>query len=257
LTDFRELAEQPGTGVRMAPVLTVGDLPSGTALPPQVALIPDLRACEPAELPEGFAAGFRSTMPLMDMPRYLDYLTTRLTAGGGRIEIRNVGSLAEAAEAAPTVVNCSGLGARELAADRSVRPVRGQFVVVTNPGLHECFVELSTAAEATIFCPHADRVLCGGIAVPDAYGTEPDPEVSERILERCRRVEPRLAQAEVIGTLVGLRPGRPSVRVEVETIGAARCVHNYGHGGNGVSLSWGCAREAAALALGRPVPDPA
>ncbi|EUA43096.1 FAD dependent oxidoreductase family protein [Mycobacterium xenopi 3993] len=80
-------------------------------------------------------------------------------------------------------------------------------------------------------------------------GPHPLPDVTERILQRCRAIEPRLADAEVVETITGLRPGRPAVRVEVEPVGRARCVHNYGHGGNGVTLSWGCARQAARLVL--------
>jgi D-amino-acid oxidase len=71
--------------------------------------------------------------------------------------------------------------------------------------------------------------------------------VADQILQRCRRVEPRLAEAEVIETITGLRPDRPSVRVEIEPLGAARCVHNYGHSSNGVTLSWGCARDVVRL----------
>jgi len=41
---------------------------------------------------------------------------------------------------------------------------------------------------------------------------------------------------------VGLRPNRPAVRLEAEPLGDGRRVHCYGHGGMGVSLSWGCAR---------------
>lgn len=252
LRDFRELAALPGTGVRMAQVLTVGDLPSADRLPPQARLIPDLRQCDAAELPAGFPAGFRGSMPVMDMPRYLDYLSDRLARAGGEIEIRKVGSLAEAADAAPVVVNCSGLGARELAGDPRVRPVLGQFVAVQNPGLDQVFLELTAASEMTHFCPHRDRVLCGGISVPERWDTDPDAGVTERILARCRRVEPRLRDADVIDVWVGLRPDRPAIRVEAEPIGRARCVHNYGHGGSGVSLSWGCARETAALALAEP-----
>jgi D-amino-acid oxidase len=72
--------------------------------------------------------------------------------------------------------------------------------------------------------------------------------VTDRIVARCRRVQPRLHDAEIIEVVTGLRPDRPAVRVEAEPLGSGLCVHNYGHGGNGVSLSWGCAREAAELA---------
>lgn len=49
---------------------------------------------------------------------------------------------------------------------------------------------------------------------------------------------------------VGLRPARdPGVRVEREvTARGGVLVHNYGHGGAGVTVAWGCAEEAAALA---------
>ena len=47
---------------------------------------------------------------------------------------------------------------------------------------------------------------------------------------------------------VGLRPGRPEIRLERETLpDGVPCVHNYGHGGSGVTLSWGCAEETLRL----------
>jgi D-amino-acid oxidase len=49
---------------------------------------------------------------------------------------------------------------------------------------------------------------------------------------------------------VGIRPGRPRVRLERVDSGSRAIVHNYGHAGNGVMLSWGCADAATALALG-------
>ena len=249
LRDFTVLADDPGSGVRIAAALTVGDLPGPGELPPQARLIPDLRPADSAEVPEGYGQGFRARMPLVDMPRYLDYLTERLVAAGGEIEIRALRSLDEAGRAAPVVVNCSGLGARELVGDREVHPVFGQHVVLTNPGLDTVFMELSQEPEWTSFFPHPGRVVCGSISVPGRWDTAVDPPASERILRRCRRTEPRLRDAQVIDVITGLRPGRPAVRVEAETSGAVRYVHNYGHGGNGVSLSWGCAREAARLAV--------
>lgn len=257
LPEFVELAKDPATGVRMAPVLSVGDMAAvNDKLPPQARSIPDLRPCRPDELPDGFRTGSWATMPLADMPRYLDYLLDRLGAAGVIIEDRAVGSLVEAAEEAPVVVNASGLGARELAGDTEVHPVFGQHVVLTNPGIDEAFMELSMAGEWTSFFPHPERVVCGGISVANRWDRTPDPEVTERILERCRGIEPRLRDAEVIEVVTGLRPMRPAVRVEAEPLGTAWCVHDYGHGGNGVSLSWGCAREVVELAS-RAGRDPA
>ncbi len=248
LRDFRALARDPDTGVRMASALTVGALPIGDDMPPQARLIPDLQPCLPEELPAGYSAGFRATMPLADMPRYLDYLTARLATHGVEIEQRTVRSLDEATSVAPLVFNCAGLGARELTGDASLRPVRGQHVIMTNPGIDELFLELDDAPEWTNIFPHPTRVVCGGIAVPDSEDTAVDDELTERIVRRCRAIEPRLHDAEVTEVLVGLRPDRPVIRVEAEQVGDARVVHNYGHGGNGVSLSWGCAREAVSLA---------
>lgn len=248
LADFVALADDPATGVRMAPALTVGDLPATGELPPQTRSIPHLRPCSADELPDGFGGGFRATMPLVDMPRYLDYLTARLSAAGVDVREHAVRSLAEAADAAPVVVNCTGLGSRDLLGDTELRPVFGQHVVLTNPGLDELFMELAMAAEWTSYFPHPDRVVCGGISLPDRSDRGADPEVTGRILSRVRAIEPRLHDAEVIEVVTGLRPTRSAVRVEAEPLGDAWCVHNYGHGGNGVSLSWGCARQATALA---------
>ncbi|OBJ85368.1 FAD-dependent oxidoreductase [Mycobacterium asiaticum] len=247
LLEFRRLAADPATGVRMAPGLSVGDLPAGDAMPPGVELIPDLRVAEAGEIPAGFRTGFHATMPLIDMPRYLDYLSGRLAAAGVGIEVHPITSLGEAAAAAPVVVNCTGLGARELADDDSVRPLFGQHVVLANPGLTQLFMQITEEDHWTCFFPHPQRVVCGGISIPDRWDTRPDPAVSERILADCRSVEPLLAEAAVLETITGLRPARPSVRVDGETVRGVRYIHNYGHGGDGVTLSWGCAREVARL----------
>ena len=246
LADFTALAAVPGSGVRMAQALTVSDMPAGDP-PPQTRSIPELRACDPAELPPGFTSGFRSVMPLADMPRYLDHLIARVTAAGVPISHRPVIALADAAREAPLVVNCAGLGARDFG-DASVRPVFGQHVVLANPGLDVLFMELSTSDEWTSYFPHVDRVVCGGIRIPGRWDRTPDPEITDRLLGRVHALEPRLRDAEVIEVVTGLRPDRPSVRVEAERLGAGWCVHNYGHSGTGVSLSWGCAREVVALA---------
>lgn len=249
LADFRALAADPSTGVRMAPAVTVGALPPDTELPPQVRMIPGLRPARPEELPAGHTAGFCALMAVVDMPRYLDHLTARLAEAGVVIEMRRVRSWTELAAEASVVVDCAGLGARDLAGDPDLEPAFGQHVVLSNPGLDTVFVDLTGGSDSTIFVPHPDRVVCGGISRPGRWDTAPDPEVTARILNRCRNAEPRLRDAELLDVLTGLRPSRPAVRVEAEDADGLRVVHNYGHGGHGVSLSWGCARDAARLTL--------
>src|SRR5262245_52580730 len=54
----------------------------------------------------------------------------------------------------------------------------------------------------------------------------------------------------IIRTVAGLRPYRRSgFVVRAEALGTKRLVHNYGHGGGGITLSWGSARLATELGL--------
>ncbi|MFE4797660.1 FAD-dependent oxidoreductase [Streptomyces sp. NPDC056708] len=246
LETFRELAEDQATAVR----LTSGIEASRTAgSPPDWATtLPGFRPCEPTELPTGFTAGYRFTVPLIDMPAYLDYLQRRLRAAGGTVEQRRLASLADVGPA-PVIVNCSGLGARDLALDRELRPIRGQHVVVINPGLTEFFSEnTGTSPDLLCFYPHDGTVVLGGTAIDDEGDLAPDDKAAARILARCAEVEPRLAQARVLENRIGARPARSTVRVETEEReDGSVIVHNYGHGGAGVTLSWGCAEESREL----------
>ncbi|WP_202946315.1 FAD-dependent oxidoreductase [Pseudonocardia dioxanivorans] len=218
--------------------------------PPQARIIPDLRAVDPAAVPAGFTSAARATMPLVDMPVHLPYLVRRAGAAGVTFSPGRVGSPAAATREWPVVVNCAGLGARELAADPTVYAALGQHVVLADPGLEELLIELTTEPEWVSVFPHGTRVVCGGIRRPGVEDTTPDPTTVRRILDRCVRAVPALADAEILGTPVGLRPERPSVRVEAERLGSALVVHDYGHGGNGVSLSWGCAARVRELVEG-------
>ena len=67
----------------------------------------------------------------------------------------------------------------------------------------------------------------------------------------CRRLSPvHVDPARVIRTIVGLRPYRPSgFVVTTQGVGAKTVVHNYGHGGAGITLSWGTSELAADLAM--------
>lgn len=131
-----------------------------------------------------------------------------------------------------------------------MRPVRGQLVVVENPGVREWFAEADPASSATTyFFPQPGGLVLGGTAEADDWRTEPDPGTAEAIVARCARVRPEIAGARVTAHRVGLRPSRDGgVRIEAEELpGGGLLVHNYGHGGAGVTVAWGCARAAASL----------
>ena len=243
---FRRLAEDPDAGVR----LTSGIEASRTAdAPPEWATtLPGFRSCAAAELPAGFTAGYRFTVPLIDMPTYLDYLLRRLHAAGGTVERRRLASLADVGPAT-VIVNCTGLGAKDLLPDPDLRPIRGQHVVVTNPGLIEFFSEdTGLSPDLLCFYPHGDIVVLGGTAIDGQGDLAADDKAAAGILARCAEIEPRLAQARVLEHRIGARPTRDTVRVEAERQeDGTMVVHNYGHGGAGVTLSWGCADEVQRL----------
>ena len=66
----------------------------------------------------------------------------------------------------------------------------------------------------------------------------------------CHLPPVHIAPEREIRTVVGLRPFRPSgFRVAKEMIGETAVVHNYGHGGGGITLSWGTSKLAVDLGL--------
>ncbi|MQS34767.1 FAD-dependent oxidoreductase [Streptomyces katsurahamanus] len=246
LAEFRLLAEDGESGVRMTGGIEAAR--HSMEAPEWSELLPDFRPCDADELPPGFVVGHRFTVPLVDMPVYLAWLRARFLELGGQIETRTVRSFDEFRGVA-AVVNCSGLGARALAIDTGLRPIRGQHVIVENPGLTEFFSEdTGLSPDLVCFYPHGDTVTLGGTAIDGDGSLADDDEAVRNILKRCAAVEPRLASARIIEQRIGARPTRAEVRVELDTgTYAAPLVHNYGHGGAGVTLSWGCARETARL----------
>lgn len=204
------------------------------------------RACAPGELRPGFVTGWRYRAPLVDMPRYLRYLARRLARAGGHMRRHHYDRLEEAMREAPVVVNCSGVGARSLAADTSVEAVRGQLVVMENPGIRSFFCDDTPGAEElTYIYPHSDVVVLGGTSERGNWDLQPDEAEAREIIRRCAAVEPSIAGAKVLTHRVGLRPARTRVRLVEETHDDTMLLHNYGHGGAGLTLSWACAREVA------------
>jgi D-amino-acid oxidase len=230
----------PEAGVRMrfGTELVRHDAPE----PWWAGAVPDLARV--TDVPDGFTGGWRFRSPVIDMSRYLPWLESRLAARGIVPEATTVADLSEIDG---TVVNCSGLGARDLVPDGEVTPVRGQVVVVEQVGLDEWLVDDGDDIALTYVVPRIDDIVVGGTAEEGRFDLDVDPETAAGILARATSLVPALADAREITHKVGLRPARPTVRLEAEHREGRTVVHCYGHGGAGVTLSWGCAADVVDL----------
>ncbi|MEJ3745400.1 FAD-dependent oxidoreductase [Actinomycetes bacterium KLBMP 9797] len=246
---LERLARDQGkdTGVRLVHGLEAARI---TVDPPAwVTRLDGFAVGRPHEMPSGYRSGWWYRAPIVDMPHYLRYLTSRLADRGGKIEIGAVTSLDEAHDRAPVAVNCTGFGACDLVPDGEVTPIKGQLVVVDNPGIEHFFAgyDHDDSPDLTYIFPQGEHVVLGGTAVRGRADTTPDPRATQGILRRCAAVEPALAGVRVHGVRVGVRPSRPRVRLERVEIDSRAVIHNYGHSGSGVTLSWGCAFDVLAL----------
>jgi D-amino-acid oxidase len=252
-------ADVEGTGVRMADVLELLAAPAPD--PWWVTAVTSFRHATPAELPSGYSDGYVFSSPVVEMPIYLDYLLRRFAATGGTITQRAVNSLGDALAECPVVVNCTGLGARDLTGDADLHPSRGQVLRIRATGFRRCILDDTGPNAVAYIVPRLTDIVLGGTDDEGNAGTEPDPAVTADILRRCARLDPAFAAvsaADILSVAVGLRPVRSAVRLEAEHPDADHpdrlLVHNYGHGGAGVTLSWGCAAEVVSLVAAASAP---
>jgi D-amino-acid oxidase len=210
----------------------------------------------PEELPAGYAHAYVFTVPLIDTSIYLPYLRECFRSAGGRLERREIDRLADLCAPGRVVVNCAGLGARELADDPLVYPTRGQVVRIEPIPLDRFLLDQHGRHRLAYLVPRRHDCILGGTAEERDERMEADAATAQEIVRKCALLSPAARDAAVLGHAVGLRPCRPEIRLETESRPEGGCVvHNYGHGGAGVTLSWGCAAEVvdrvrAAVAAG-------
>jgi len=152
-------------------------------------------------------------------------------------------------------MNCLGMGAGPLLEDCSSYPIRGALVrckrSTTVPV--QAFMHADHPAGIAYVVSRPDLCLLGGTTDVGNSSTQTTKEETEAIISRCEAAIPDLSKNEdirksVLETWAGIRPGRVSVRVELDNSFEVPVVHNYGHGGSGWTISWGCALDAAELA---------
>lgn len=282
---FTELASDPATGVFVRPVTFYFKRPvsedpfQGRKMAELAARVRGFRH-DAAMIAEhginprsGVRDAHRHLAPMIDTDTYMAWLLREVTAAGCRIVQQSVPPpLCEQARAllaeqnADVLLNCTGLGARELG-DSSVYPLRGAVIRVKNDGrtmpriteAHCVSHDGVSPDPGFIFIvPRGeDKLILGGFAEPNESNLDislHNSETVREVLRRCVEFLPVLQAAEIDAVepvRAGLRPAREgSTRLEWDE--SAPILHNYGHGGSGVTYSWGCAREAAELLAAGP-----
>jgi len=196
----------------------------------------------------GFASGFSLRVPLMDTTIYLDYLAARFRKASGEVYANARFEKLEDVDARfDLVINCAGIGARELVHDTDLEPHRGQVAIV--PKIEGLFAAIVCDDAPLMYAiPRTNDCVFGGTN-DFSDNLAADPATTQRIVGECSRVL-NIDNPRVLAERVGLRPFRRSgVRLEHDRLADARAaIHNYGHGGAGFTLSWGCAREVFELA---------
>lgn len=245
---FEQLASEGVPGIEVMPIT---EYSTGVFTPGLWAEgVTGFRLLEEDEVPDPYVSGVTMTVPRIDPTRYLPWLEDQVRETGGRIEILDapLQHLDPLFDEAAVVVNCTGLGARTLADDPGVYPVRGQVVAVDDPGIGEGRVGgIVGDRNLSYVFPRTDEVIVGGTFWYGDWSRIPDDAQTTRILRDAPTLLPGLDTTRVKDVRVGLRPGRATPRIESEHTERGPIIHNYGHGGNGYTLSWGAANRVVRL----------
>ena len=246
---FQQLRALPESGIILRNVLELRPTPE--AAPPWSRSVEYFRLATPEELLPGYGVGFVFEAPMIDTSVYMAYLLRTFQSKGGQVVQRAVSDLSQAFAQSNVVVNCAGLGARELVGDRDLHAARGQVVRIRTNGFKQAIIDDDGPTGMAYIFPRINDIVLGGTYEEGVERTEIDDRQTAGIIQRCAVLAPQFAgvsAADITSIACGLRPVRSVVRVEAERLAPDRLLlHNYGHGGAGITLSWGCAQEVVEL----------
>lgn len=203
----------------------------------------------PEELPGAYKSGFSVQLFRIDTLIFMKFLLAWYAQLGGKTHIQKLEKITDIHPKFQTIINCSGLGAKQLVPDDTCYPIRGQYLIVEKPThLKTITFGVIDKESYTLVAPRTHDCYLGGTTQYHNWDTAVNEETSQRIFEHAQLLEPALKNSRILKAGVGLRPGRNAVRLEWEKSNDRRdIIHNYGHGGSGFTVCWSCAEEVVAL----------
>ncbi len=230
----------------------------------------DFRMIEEEEINQdiGLVDSYKHEAPMVNTDVYMEWLMKEvLKLGVTVLEKEIMGNLLNQKEdllahfECDYIVNCTGLGAKQLA-NEYMYPLRGALVRVENsrnglPILNKAycvsFDEKTREQDIVFIVPRGKNlIILGALAEENETDLGINLENYTQIkdmYERCVEFFPKLKDVNIIPSepvRVGLRPFRKgNVRLDWDENG--KIIHNYGHGGAGVTFSWGCAEEVVSM----------
>ncbi|MDR3478965.1 MAG: FAD-dependent oxidoreductase [Gammaproteobacteria bacterium] len=218
-------------------------------LPWWAKIVTDYDDIQLPHLPLGFTVGYAAKLYRIDSSIYVDYLIRRFQKQNGMLHQMAFQHLDNVPSEFQIIINCCGVSSSTFVNDPDSYPIRGQFLLTEKPEGFNTITFTSVNNDGyTLIVPRTNDCYIGGTTNEGDWNMTPDASTSTQILNRATAIVPALAGVNILKTGVGLRPGRKTVRVQTEKLNDQRTVvHNYGHGGAGFTISWGCADEVVKL----------
>lgn len=241
---YQQFSANKATGVSMQTLIKVLRHGVEDEEPVWIDFMPEgsYRIMGNQELKKDIALGYDIKVPLIETQIFLPWLMEQLIKKDVIITEKKITDLNDLANDYDAVINCTGLGSQQLCKDKNVFPVRGQVALIAPEKNFNLYLD----NEMPLYIvPRKDAIIIGGTYEEHVYEEITEPNVIEKLLANAYSVFPQLKNNKIIGSWAGLRPYRNEVRVEHET--DRNIIHNYGHGGSGFTLAFGCAEAVLEL----------